>query len=87
MLQTVVPVEDQVLLRDLPAALHDELDGLQEVRLALWNLGWIDIGLLKSREKELTDACVIAVRAHHGNRHSQSLQHLHRAFGSMVACA
>ena len=73
-----MPVQNQVLLRNLAAAVHHQLYHLLEVGLPQWNLVWVDVSSLEGGEEEFTGCGVVAVRTHLGDRHPQPLQHLHR---------
>ena len=80
MQQAVVPVQVEMLLRNLPNSFYHEPNHIQEVRLAHRHLVWVDVRLLESRVEQLTDGHVVAVRRIHANVYSQALKQRQRAF-------
>ena len=73
MQQYMVPVQDQVLLRNLAAASNHQLDHFFEVGLAGRDLGWVYISSLEGSEKKLAGGGVVAVWSHHRNRYLKPL--------------
>ena len=64
---TVVPVQHQMLLLDLLAPLHYQLEHIVEVRLPQWHLVWIDVILFEFCEKKLCWREIITVWTTHHN--------------------
>ena len=83
-LEAVVPVQDEVLLRYLAAAVHYQLDHLLKVGLSKRNLVWVNISSLEGGEEEFAWCSIVAVWTHLGDRHPQTLQHLHRTSSLVV---